>query len=172
MANFRKVPKLPGKLTAKKPKRQQIINFYGNTLLRQEILRRMGKKANDSGSYYICLNHRFEVVTKRINVKFPKAKSHKDKSGKDKSEDYTIESRAFKLLVPEDCGPQSSMKESTESRGLGNDRDLVRRVTEMQTTIRDGTLPPNFSFEEIEEDLASTKPTSPKEELEHSQEEL
>ena len=114
----------------------------------------MGLKENDKRKdLFVCiLNHGLEEGIKRTDVVLP---------GKTKK----VESRRFKLIVPEACAHKSSMKESTNSLvtlELGRDRALNKRLTEMQTNINEVEVPPDFSFEDVEEELASAKPASPK----------
>ena len=81
------------------------------------------------------------------------------------------ENRAFRLTVPEDYGPESSLDPSTSSLGLGNDRDVCRHVADLQNTIVEGEVPPDFCFEEAKNELASINPTTVREKIEHAQEE-
>lgn len=60
---------------------------------------------------------------------------------------------------------------STSSKGLGFDRDVYRRVVEISNTISSGYVPPDFSFEDVEDELASAQPATMREKLAHSQEE-
>ena len=95
------------------------------------------------------MNNRFEEVIKRTDVVLP---------GMTKK----VVPRRFKLIVPEASAHKSSMKESTNSLDLGRDRALNERLTEMQTNINEVEVPPDFSFEDVDEELASAKPASPK----------
>jgi hypothetical protein len=54
---------------------------------------------------------------------------------------------------------------------LGFDRAVTKHVEKIKKTIDDGTVDPKFSFAELEEELASKTPSTPKEQLEHAQEE-
>ena len=46
---------------------------------------------------------------------------------------------------------------------------MFRHVANINQIINEGSLPPNFSFEEIRDDLNYMKPSSPKEEIEHAE---
>ena len=95
------------------------------------------------------------LVVERCDVKF---------NGK-------TEDRAFRLIVPEDYGPESSLGPSSSSLGLGNDRDVRRRVADFQNTIVEGEVTPGFCFEEAKNELASINPKTVRGEIEHAQEE-
>ena len=82
-------------------------------------------------------------VVKRCDVKF---------NGK-------TENRAFRLTIPEDYGPESSLGPSTSSLGLGNDCDIRRHVADLHNTIVESEVPPSFYFEEAKNELASINPT-------------
>ena len=154
MKNFRRVPATPAKLKSTNPKLRSVLNYYRSDLLRKEILRRMGLKENDKRKdLFVCiLNHGLEEGIKRTDVVLP---------GKTKK----VEPRRFKLIVPEASAHKSSMKESTNSLELGRDRALNKRLTEMQTNINEVEVPPDFSFEDVEEELASAKPAHPEQNL-------
>ena len=104
---FLSVPQFPAKLKSKPgqhPRRSAIINRYGKILLRKEALRRMTINENNCEDHQICKNHKFEQVRKSIKVHFP----HEEKA----------KSFSFRLTVPENYGPKSTLKPSTASKGM------------------------------------------------------
>ncbi|KAL9186550.1 hypothetical protein ACHAXT_005788 [Thalassiosira profunda] len=156
--SFHKVPKYPAELKAAKPPRDVVIRRYGKILLRQETLRRMGYKPDDRRQYFVCENHQFERTAKRIRVKY-------------KEEPFE---RAFLLTVPHACGPESSLIESTGSKGTGRDRAVARIVNGMKEIVEDGYVPPELAVDEMERELESqsSKPSTTKEALCLTEEQL
>ena len=111
----------------------------------------MGRNENNTAKeLWICKSgHQFCPVVKTCQVTF----------------NNKTFSRRFLLVVPDNFGPRSSLNPSETSLGIGFDRGVRKRIEDLQRTIDDGNLPPDFLFEEIKQDVASTKPTTAKERL-------
>lgn len=154
---FHKVPKFPAELKSANPKRNAVINRHGRILLRKETLRRMGYDSDDEGDYRVCERHQFDEVVKRIQVKYKDEKPF---------------SEPFLLTVPNGGGPNSSLLPSTSSKGTGTDRQVVRIMAEMVDAAEASQVPPGFSVQHLKDELASAKPTSTKEKLRHTEEQL
>ncbi len=76
------------------------------------------------GQYVICKNHLFSHETHWVNIK------HGNKSW----------SQRFKLTLPENFGPKSTVNESEQSCGLGSDRELKRVLDESRKIIERGLI--------------------------------
>ena len=105
----------------------------------------------------MCECHKFQHEMHYISVTY----KHKGKDG-DKKDGW---SQGFKLTMPVDIGPGSTMNESMKSLGLGSDREVHRVLKQSQEIMRDGFVTNQSELEETVRLLKASRPKTITEKL-------
>ncbi len=151
---YHKVPKYPSDLNSKNPRKTAVVNRQGKIFQRREILRRMRIDEDCMEEWiYCCERHTFKEETQYIDVEY---------NGKSWSQ-------GFKMILPIDIGPKSTMNESSQSLGLGSDRQLQRVLVESQEIMKKGFVSGALILEQPKKKRRKAKPKSVTEELQVAQ---